>query len=310
MNIKQLREFIKQVQKEVMQERYDFLLDEPNTLNEEMLEEGVYDPGILKAVFTAGGPGSGKSYVADLMFDVRDPGGKKKFNAASFLGRYGLKYVNSDNLFEIGLKKMGIPLADLGQISQLAKEEGEYKGQDAAELAAQIGLLGKRPDSVRNIAKEKLGKLKSYYASGRLGMLIDGTGKDYKKLSEKRQALVDLGYDTYMIFVDTSLERSQEQNAKRERKLDPEEVEKMWQQVQDNKENYQELFGVKNFTIVVNNEPVPPSKEATRAVQEFAQAPVENPLGQSWMATQLAAKDTSGDAPAEEPAAEEPAEEE
>ena len=42
-----------------MQERYDFLLDEPNTLNEEMLEEGVYDPGILKAVFTAGGPGSG-----------------------------------------------------------------------------------------------------------------------------------------------------------------------------------------------------------------------------------------------------------
>lgn len=38
MNIKQLREFIKQVQKEVMQERYDFLLDEPNTLNEEMLD--------------------------------------------------------------------------------------------------------------------------------------------------------------------------------------------------------------------------------------------------------------------------------
>ena len=247
MDIKQLREFIKQVQKEVMQERYDFLLDEPNTLNEEMLEEGVYDPGILKAVFTAGGPGSGKSYVADLMFDVRSPGGKKMFDAASFTGRYGLKYVNSDNLFEIGLSKMGIPLADLGTISQAAKEEGEYKGQDAAELAAQIGLLGDRPDSVRNIAKGKLAKLKGYYTTGRLGMLIDGTGKNFKKLSDKRQALIDLGYDTYMIFVDTSLERAQEQNAKRERKLDPEEVESMWQQVQDNKENYQELFGVSNF---------------------------------------------------------------
>jgi hypothetical protein len=145
MDIKQLQEFIKQVQKEVMQERYGFLLDEPNTLNEEILEEGVYDPGILKAVFTAGGPGSGKSYVADVMFDVREAGKDKVFDAASFVGRYGLKYVNSDNLFEIGLKKMGIPLADLGTISQLAKEEGSYKGQDAAELAAQIGSAWQAP---------------------------------------------------------------------------------------------------------------------------------------------------------------------
>ncbi len=100
-------------------------------------------------------------------------------------------------------------------------------------------------------------------------MLIDGTGKDYNKMVQKRQRLIDLGYDTYMIFVDTSLDRALKQNAKRERKLDPEEVQKMWQQVQDNKENYQELFGANNFTIVVNNEPVPPTKEATRAVQEF-----------------------------------------
>ena len=30
----------------------------------QLLEEGVFDKGILKAVFMAGGPGSGKSYVA------------------------------------------------------------------------------------------------------------------------------------------------------------------------------------------------------------------------------------------------------
>ena len=28
------------------------------------LEEGVHDPGIFKVVFTAGGPGSGKSFIA------------------------------------------------------------------------------------------------------------------------------------------------------------------------------------------------------------------------------------------------------
>ena len=33
-------------------------------LEEEELTEGVYDPGILKAFFTAGGPGSGKSHVS------------------------------------------------------------------------------------------------------------------------------------------------------------------------------------------------------------------------------------------------------
>ena len=305
MDIKQLKQLIKEAQGEMLQERQSYLLDHPGVVNEELLDEGVYDKGILKAVFTAGGPGSGKSYVADVMFDAREAGQAKTFDASSFVGRYGLKYVNSDNLFEIGLKKMGIPLADLGAISQLAKEAGEYKGQDAAELAAQIGLLGDRSDSTRAVAKGKLAKLQGYYAAGRLGMLIDGTGKDYSKMVKKRQRLIDLGYDTYMIFVDTSLDRALEQNAKRERKLDPEEVEKMWQQVQDNKENYQELFGANNFTIVVNNEPVPPTKESTRSVQRFAEAPVENPLGQSWMNVQLAAKDTSGDAPSEESSEEE-----
>ena len=36
----------------------------------DILTEGVYDPGIFKAVFTAGGPGSGKSYVATNIFGI------------------------------------------------------------------------------------------------------------------------------------------------------------------------------------------------------------------------------------------------
>ena len=31
---------------------------------EQLFTEGVYDPNIFKAIFLAGGPGSGKSYVA------------------------------------------------------------------------------------------------------------------------------------------------------------------------------------------------------------------------------------------------------
>ena len=38
------------------------------TTYESFLEEGVNDPGILKAFFMAGGPGSGKSFVASEIF--------------------------------------------------------------------------------------------------------------------------------------------------------------------------------------------------------------------------------------------------
>jgi hypothetical protein len=57
------------------------LLTEIHKLNEEleflkkemfieMITEGVDDPGILKCVFMAGGPGSGKSYTAMEIFGV------------------------------------------------------------------------------------------------------------------------------------------------------------------------------------------------------------------------------------------------
>ena len=34
----------------------------------DLLTEGVHDKGIFKAVFVAGGPGSGKSYIAKQLF--------------------------------------------------------------------------------------------------------------------------------------------------------------------------------------------------------------------------------------------------
>ena len=57
------------------------------------LQEGVYDPNILKAFFLAGGPGSGKSYVVK-----RGTGG------------LGMKIVNSDDVFEKYLKDAGLSM--------------------------------------------------------------------------------------------------------------------------------------------------------------------------------------------------------
>ena len=55
------------------------------------LNEGVYDPGIFKAFFLAGGPGSGKSYVQKQT-----------------TGGMGLKVVNSDDIYEKMLKDAGM----------------------------------------------------------------------------------------------------------------------------------------------------------------------------------------------------------
>ena len=66
---------------------------------ESFLQEGVNDPGILKAFFMAGGPGSGKSYVAGELFSL------PKDSSASVSYDLGLKLVNSDAAFELLLKK-------------------------------------------------------------------------------------------------------------------------------------------------------------------------------------------------------------
>ena len=62
----------------------------------DLLTEGVHDKGIFKAVFLAGGPGSGKSYVAQQLFGIPE-----KVNVST----YGLKMVNQDQELELFLNK-------------------------------------------------------------------------------------------------------------------------------------------------------------------------------------------------------------
>ena len=65
----------------------------------DLLAEGVYDPGVLKAIFLAGGPGSGKSFVAMGLFGIPE-----KINVSP----YGLKVVNQDTELESFLKRYGL----------------------------------------------------------------------------------------------------------------------------------------------------------------------------------------------------------
>jgi len=182
---------------------------------QDFINEGVNDPGIFKAFFTAGGPGSGKSYVATAS-------GAGKNNP------YGLKVVGSDPLFTKMLKDAG-------------------KATTAKDIHSDEG------QAIRDRAKALITKQEKNYMDGRLGLLIDGTGKDYNKIKNASDKLKVLGYDTYMIFVNTSLDVALQRNEARPRSLDEDEVKKMWDAVQKNMGKFQSYFGRSSFLLVDNN---------------------------------------------------------
>ena len=94
------------------------------------------------------------------------------------------------------------------------------------------------------------------FLEGRLGLIIDGTGKDYDKIIKQVIGLKGIGYECSMIFVNTSLDTAQERNRQRSRTLPEKEVETMWNGVQQNMGKFQRLFGASNMIIVDNNDRV------------------------------------------------------
>ena len=178
----------------------------------ESLNEGINDPGVFKAVFMAGGPGSGKSLAA------------KKLG----FGSMGLRPVNSDSSFEMGLKKAGLSL-------KMPESEEEQR------------------DAIRVHAKAITGKRQEMYLKGRLGIVIDSTARDVKNIVKQRKLLQDLGYETAMVFVNTSLETALDRNRQRERSIPDNIVQSNHATVRKNMGKLQSTFGRGNFFIVDND---------------------------------------------------------
>ena len=212
------------------------------------IEEGVNDPHIFKAVFLAGGPGSGKSFVA-----------------RNLLVNTGLRTINSDDIYEFLAKKDDIDLKDPDQVYS-------DKGQD-----------------VRNRAKELTGKRQDMYLKGKLGLIIDGTGKDVEKISKTKAGLEGLGYDTMLIFVNTSEEVALDRNSQRDRRLPDNEVTTMWKKVQDNIMKFQQVFGSKDFHIVDNSGGLedPERKEnfdnVYKSIRAFTSSEPSSHIAKKWL---------------------------
>lgn len=207
---------------------------------------------------------SGKGYTSAELFGI-DKKVKTSFAAS------GLKVINSDSAFEKMLKDNGIDPKNLAKIEredpQLWKKITEF------------------PDGMRERAKILTKKQQQFYEAGRLGLIMDGTGDNFEKIKKQKKHAESLGYDTFMVFINTSLKVALERNRMRDRTLPDELVTEIWNHVQKNMGRFQQLFGSNRFIIVDNTIYGPPPKEIQKAVNTFMRKPIENPIGKKWITT-------------------------
>jgi len=122
-----------------------------------------------------------------------------------------------------------------------------------------------------------------------LGMIIDGTGDEVSKIKKKKEHAESLGYDCYMVFVNTSLEVALERNRNRDRVLPDELVTDIWKACQNNLGKFQTMFSG-NFVIVDNTVYKPINKTVQKAVDSFLRKPLYNRIGKKWIQTARALK--------------------
>ena len=234
------------------------------------LLEGVYDPGIFKAFFLAGGAGSGKSYSAEKA--TGSAAGKFEWGEGKSrpgkTGPFGLKVVNSDEQLEFGLMK-----------AKMHSDMTKYSDAETMEK-----------ERIRERGKKLTKKKEQMWINGRLGLIIDGTAKNPNKLSIQIKSLQDVGYDTYMIFVNTTLDIALQQNAGRKRRLKDEVIRMTWEEVQTNKQQLANLFPGGFVEIVNNRAGEDVFRKAFVEVSKLMKRPPSSPIAKAWIAHELESK--------------------
>ena len=174
--------------------------------------------GEPKAIILAGAPGAGKGFILRGL----DLG--------------GLKVLNVDNIFIEKLKQANVSL-------DLKNATPEERSEQAKQMAA--------------ANKEFKGELQNVI-DGKQSFILDGTAASVKTTTKLKDELEEAGYDVFMLYVYTDLERSLMQNQDRfeksdgkDRSLAPAIVMSTWLSVTKNWAPYKDMFG-DDFVSVAN----------------------------------------------------------
>ena len=191
-------------------------------------------------------------------------GAGKSTVARPLLTHTGLRSVNLDNFNELFIKKGQVPTGHLAP--------------DQLEKSWQLSQTQQQN-----------------FTDGRLGIIIDGSGRNPETAIGVIEKLMPLGYEFMMIFVNvseaTSIARQQSRAAKQQqqwgvgRQVEPELAKNTYDQVQKNLAKYSAYFGPQRF-VYVDNEKTPDLTQATKKVEAFLRAPVKQPEALAWIQSQ------------------------
>ena len=238
------------------------------SINEEfesLLFEGVHDKAIFKAVFLAGGPGSGKDYVLD-----------------NTLAGHGMTEMNSDKALEVLMDKEG-----LDKTMPASEEEKRNivrgKAKNLTELRQRLAILGRNGliingtgDDIEKVTKIKKKLEEVGYESS---MILVNTADEVSK-----QRNIDRGQRGG---------RTVPENIRKEK----------WDGVQAGRPEFAKMFG-DNYMEFDNSEDLrnaPPEVVKAKKdemlqmytkIKEFVSKPPENPIAAAWVAMELQKKDT------------------
>ncbi len=218
------------------------------------ISEGRHDPSIFKAVFMAGAPGAGKSFVSDWM---------------SLGPQLGYKVINSDVEFTRYMKDAG-----------LTDEKGAVILDPEQEF--QRGVI-------RTVAKRHTQAKTNYAMVGRLGLVIDGTGANASKVQKQKATLEKLGYETAMVYVSIPLEDSIESDRKRGeeggRSIGPELVTQKFKELDKSIPKLKKSFGKMFFQIdnTVREKTPGLIRKVETIIKKWSKTVPKNRAARTWM---------------------------
>lgn len=200
--------------------------------------------------------------IFKAFFLAGGPGSGKSYVVRYSTGGTGLRVVNSDDVFEKYLKDAGLSM-------KMPPEEWEANQKERAR------------------AKKVTASRKANYIEGRIGMVIDGTGAKYDEIRQQKADLEAIGYDTHMIFVNTSLDVALERNAARERTVPEDVAITSWKAVQGNLGKFSSLFRG-SFVPVDNNQADDDIEMSTfKEVRRLLKKKVTNTRAKSWIEMEM-----------------------
>ena len=238
---------------------------EIDVLFEEVLEEGVHDKAIFKAVFLAGGPGSGKDYVLD-----------------NTLAGHGLTEINSDKALEFLMDKEKLDKR-MPEDEQAQRDAVRSRAKNMTELRQRLALQG-RNGLIINGTGDDYDKI--------------------KRIKEKLEAIgYETSMITVNTRDEVSQQRNVERGQRGGRTV-PENIRKeKWDTVQKSRPQLAELFK-DNYVEFDNSEDlrsahpdvVKSKKDELLSLyknfQKFVSKPPKNDKAKEWVGGQLGKKDT------------------